>query len=203
MILEMRSYDLVPGKVAEYEKHFAAGLDHRTQISPLGGFFHTEFGPLNRVIHLWPYENAGERDRLRAAAVKPGIWPPGGTELIVNQEAKIIDAAPFSPALAPAEHGVYEIRTYTVQAGKMNDVIKAWGEMIPTRVKYSPLIFAGATGVGSLNQWIHIWGYKDLAQRAQVRREVTAAGAWPPPVGHLYVKQDNMLVLPASFSPLK
>jgi len=202
MILEMRSYDLLPGKVADYERAFAQGLEHRQQFSQLGAFWHTEFGPLNRVIHVWPYENAGERDRLRATATKPGVWPPGGTDLILSQEAKIIDPAPFSPALPRGPFGLYEIRTYTVQAGKMGEVIKAWAGLIEGRVKYSPLIFAGATGVGSLNQWIHVWAYKDFAERAQVRRDVSAAGVWPPACSQYYTKQENMLVVGASFSPL-
>ncbi|MGH2365654.1 MAG: NIPSNAP family protein [Chloroflexota bacterium] len=202
MIIEMRSYDLLPGKVADYERAFAQGLEHRQQFSKLGAFWHTEFGLLNRVIHLWPYDNAGERDRLRAAALKPGAWPPGGTDLIVSQEAKFIDPAPFSPPLSEGRFGLYEIRTYTVQTGKMGEVIKAWAGMIDGRVKYSPLIFAGATSLGSLNQWIHIWAYKDFAERAQVRRDVSAAGVWPPPCGQYYTKQENMLVVGASFSPL-
>jgi hypothetical protein len=202
VIIEMRSYDMAPGAVAEYEKEFARCIDYRMQFSKLAAFWHTEVGPLNRVIHVWPYENAGERDRIRAEATKPGSWPPGKTELIVNQEVKILDAAPFSPPIAPAQHGIYEIRTYTVTPGKMNDVIKGWAPMIPERTKYSPLIFAGATNVGPLNQWVHVWAYKDLAERAAVRREVTAKGIWPPPVSEHYVKQDNMIVLPAAFSPL-
>src|SRR5205823_6124906 len=111
VIIEMRSYDMVPGKVAAYEKEFAKGLEHRTTISPLAAAWHTEIGPLNRFIHVWPYENAAERDRLRAAAAKPGVWPPGGTELILNQEVKILDAAPFSPPFTKGEFGFYEIRT--------------------------------------------------------------------------------------------
>ena len=38
----------------------------RAKVSPLAAFWHTEVGPLNRVIHVWPYENL---DRLRAEAM--------------------------------------------------------------------------------------------------------------------------------------
>ena len=73
MIIEMRSYRLKPGSVAEVEKRFGEALRDRVKVSPLGAFFHTEVGPLNRIIHCWPYENLGERTRLRGEAMKlPG-----------------------------------------------------------------------------------------------------------------------------------
>ena len=203
MIIEMRSYDLRPGAVPEYEKAFAAGLDHRQQFSKLGAFWHTEFGSLNRVIHVWPYESMAERDRLRAASMKPGAWPPGGTDLILSQESKIIEPAPFSPALTEGTHGIYEIRVYTVKPGRMGDVIKSWAEMIPARLTYSPLIFAGATSVGILNEWIHVWAYKDLAERSSVRAEVVRAGIWPPHTADAYLRQEAVIALPATFSPLR
>src|SRR6266478_6413501 len=57
MIIEMRTYRLKPGSVADAEKRFAEGLKERVRVSPLGAFFHTEVGPLNRIIHCWPYED--------------------------------------------------------------------------------------------------------------------------------------------------
>jgi len=58
---------------------------------------------------------------------------------------------------------------------------------------------------GPLNQWIHIWAYKDAGERERVRAEAVKRGIWPPPKTPpgLLVKQENMLVVPAAFSPLK
>ena len=52
MIIEMRTYALQPGTVAAFEERFAQGLPGRAQVSPLAAFWHTEVGPLNRVIHI-------------------------------------------------------------------------------------------------------------------------------------------------------
>src|SRR5690349_10860119 len=119
----MRIDDLKPGTVQEYVKQFAAGLPHRQQYSQLAAVWRTEIGPLNRLIHVWPYADIAERERVRAAAEKPGVWPIPATDLLVAQESKLIEPAPFSPPLQEAEIGLYEIRTYTVQAGKTDDVI--------------------------------------------------------------------------------
>ena len=54
MIYEVRTYTLKPGSVAKFEENFAAALPHREKYSKLGAFWHTEIGPLNQVIHVWP-----------------------------------------------------------------------------------------------------------------------------------------------------
>src|SRR5207253_10439320 len=39
----------------------------REKHSQLGAFWHTDFGPLNQVIHAWPYENLQHRTAVREA----------------------------------------------------------------------------------------------------------------------------------------
>ena len=67
MIVEMRTYTLKPGTTAKFETNFAKGLPNRVKLSPLGAFWHTEFGPLNQVIHVYPYDDLEHRTKVRAA----------------------------------------------------------------------------------------------------------------------------------------
>ena len=203
MIVEMRTYRVKPGSIPEVEKRFGEALADRQKVSPLGAFFHTEVGPLNRIIHCWPYENLGERAKMRADAAKLPNWPPKIGEFIEEMESKIINLAPFSPKLGDRRLGdIYEIRTYTMQPGGVGIVTEAWAEKIEGRQKFSPMAFCGATELGGLNQWIHVWAYKDVAQRFSVRDAARASGAWPPNTRGQFVRQENMLVVPAAFSPL-
>src|ERR1700686_5413067 len=115
-IIEMRTYRLNPGSISQAVGRVGAAVQSsgRSKVSPLGGFFHTEVGPLNRIIHCWPYESLDAREKLRAEAMKLQGWPPPIGEFIEEMEAKIINLAPFSPALG--ERGIcniYEFRTYT------------------------------------------------------------------------------------------
>src|ERR671934_2795884 len=105
MIYEMRSFNLRPGTVPEFEKRYAAALPERTKISPLGACWHTEIGPLNQVIAVWPYESLAARDQARAEASKAGIWPPPTTDLIVTEEVWILQPAPFMRPLEPPQLG--------------------------------------------------------------------------------------------------
>src|SRR5260370_13969007 len=65
MIIEMRTYTLQPGTVAQFEERFGAVLAVRAKPSPLAPFWHTEVRPLDRVIHVLPYKEFWERTRVR------------------------------------------------------------------------------------------------------------------------------------------
>jgi hypothetical protein len=204
MIIEMRTYLLKAGTVASFEERFAETLPVRLQLSPLGAFWHSEIGTLNQVIHVWPYESYEERERIGAAARKPGQWPPNVREFIVSQENKLLQPAPFSPPLGERKLGnIYEIRTYTYQPGAMPVVLERWAKLIDRRVNFSPLAACWHTAVGPLNQFIHIWPYQDMIQRDRIRAEAAKTGQWPPETKEFLVKQENMIAVPAPFSPLR
>lgn len=77
MILEYRCYTLKPGKVPEFLKIYEE-LGAPVQIPILGEpvvVFTTEVGPLNQVVHVWKYEDFGDRDRRRAELGKHPDWP--------------------------------------------------------------------------------------------------------------------------------
>ena len=62
MIYEVRTYTLRTGAVAEFEDRFAKRKPLREKHSKLGAFWHTDFGPLNQVIHAWPYDSLAAQD---------------------------------------------------------------------------------------------------------------------------------------------
>lgn len=205
MIIEMRTYTLKQHTLEQFEERFGAALPARLELSPMAAFWHTEVGVLNQVIHVWPYADLNERGRIRAEAIARGIWPPKTAELVLDQKSEILLPAPFSPPLEPRRlGGIYEIRRYTLATGSIPAMIERWTPWIPKRVKLSPLVGAWYTDIGPLNTWIHIWAYKDQGERERIRAEAVARGVWPP-TGQPAVtvlRAENMLVVPAAFSPL-
>ena len=203
MIYEVRTYTLKPGTVEQFEKNFAEALPYRVKHSPLGAFWHTEIGPLNQVIHVWPYADLNERTRVRAAAAKETHWPPRSDGAILNMQSEVYMPAPFMRPMGNQELGnIYEMRSYTFQPGTMPEVVKRWGECIPYREEYSPLAAGMYTDLGGLNKWVHIWPYKDLNERNRVRDEARGSGHWPPPTREFLVRQENKIMVPAAFSPM-
>ncbi len=109
MIIEMRTYMLKPGgSIPIFEERFGTALEHRQKISKLGAFWHSEVGPLNQVIHVWPYKDFEDRERISAEARKTGHWPPKNVrELTVTQENKILQVAPFPHPLKKESSAIF------------------------------------------------------------------------------------------------
>ena len=102
MIVEERTYTLEVGKVPEYLRLYEEeGLAIQTRILPrMVGYFHTEVGTLNQVVHLWAYEDFEERTRKRAELFSDEEWKAYVAKvrpLILHQENRILIPAPFSP----------------------------------------------------------------------------------------------------------
>src|SRR5438876_11098881 len=66
---------------------------------------------------------------------------------------------------------IYEIRTYRIAPGSLAEVEKRFGEGYEYRKKYSELTAFWHTEIGPLNEIVHVWGYRDLAERARIRGE--------------------------------
>jgi len=202
MFLEMRTYVLKPGMTNDFVAGFAEGLPARLQFSKLLGLFCSEVGGLNRVTHVWPYESFEAREKIGAEARKTGKWPPKVQHLILTQENKIVQLAPYSPPLPEKKMGeIYEFRTYTYQPGSMPTVFERWSKIIGERTKVSPLVFAGQTVIGPLNQYIHVWAYKDAGERERLRAEAMKLQGWPPATRELLVAQENTVMTPARCAP--
>ena len=206
MIYEVRTYTLQPGSVAQFEENFAKALPAREKYSKLGAFWHTDIGPLNQVIHVWPYESVDERNAIRAEASQDPDWPPKNPpEMYVTLSSDIYIPAPFMRPMGGGQElgNIYEMRIYTYKNGSMPEVLKRWGAAIPHREEYSPCAAAMYSDLGSLNKWMHVWPYKDMEDRNRIRAEASTSEHWPPPTREFLLSQENKMLVPAAFSPMR
>ena len=204
MIIEMRTYTLQPGTLAEVEKRFGEALPIREKHSKLAAFWHTEVGPLNQIIHVWAYDSFEQRAAVRATASKDAGWPPAIREFVTAQIRSVPAGAILAAARASPGRTSVRDAPYTLIPGAIPGLIERWSEKIEGRTKFSPLVGGWYSEFGGLNKWVHIWAYKDAAERFSVRAAAAASGNWPArnPPGVL-VKQENALLLPSAFSPIR
>ena len=204
MLYELVTYNLRPGGVARFEERFAETLPQRAKFSTLGASWHTEIGPLNQIVQVWPYRDLGERTSVQAAARRELVWPAPVQEFILGVESELLQPAPFMrPLEARALGPVYEMRTYTYLPGTLPEVLAAWGQAIAEREKYSPLAACWHTEGANPERFIHVWPYKDLVARERTRQEAIKGGVWPPKARNFPIRQENKVLLPAAFSPLR
>ena len=102
MIYEMRSYRLRTGTVPAYlklveEEGIAIQQGH---LGRLVGYFVSEIGPLNEIVHVWAYEDLNDREARRTALTADPRWQvflPKIQALIEVMDNKILKPTAFSP----------------------------------------------------------------------------------------------------------
>ena len=102
MIYEMRTYRIKVGMMAQYIEQFERiGLPIVQRYCNLVGYWTTESGELNRVIHIWEFESAQQRDEARARWWQDTEWLedyiPLALPFVDSQASILMKAAPFSP----------------------------------------------------------------------------------------------------------
>jgi hypothetical protein len=102
VIIDLRTYTMVPGRLGAFLKLYGEGglpVQMRHQGEPFG-YFVTEIGTNNQVVHLWRYENMADRERRRAALEADPEWVAyrarsGAEGNVQHQTNKILRPAPF------------------------------------------------------------------------------------------------------------
>ncbi len=103
---------------------------------------------------------------------------------------------------------IYEERTYTIVTGRMEEYLKNYEELgLPVQLEVlGTLVGFFRTEIGGLDKVVHIWGYDSLDDRLEKRETLASHPDWPRYLEAnlaLIVDQENRLLIPASFSPLK
>jgi hypothetical protein len=212
MIYELRTYTLKPGTQGAMIK--AASTVSRDirgdNYGKLEGYWSTEIGPLNQVLHMWSYKDYDERTKLRGELAKNPRWSSEYTPLIhpllVRQDIRLLNAV--RPPVAPETTGnVYEFRNYRAKTGgAVRKWLEAFTAVLPAREKYSRIVGLWHTEAGQPNEACHLWAYPSLNARAEARAAVMKDPAWQeflkvgPP---LLEEMHSTILLPAPHSPLK
>ena len=100
MYVEERMYTLHPGKAPEYFHHYSThGMPVQLRHLPhMLGYYVTEVGAQNMVVHLWAYDDLNQRERCRDALFADPEWQsyrPKIHPLIIRMETRIMKPAPF------------------------------------------------------------------------------------------------------------
>ena len=212
MIYELRTYTVKPGTLGDIVK--AASTVSRDvrgdNYGKLEGYWFTEIGPLNQVMHMWSYESYDERTRLRGELAKNPRWNgeyiPLIRPIVVRQDIRLLNA--LRAPVAPASSGnIYELRNYRAKAvGPVRQWIEAFTAALPAREKYSKIVGLWQTEAGQPNEVCHIWAYPDLNARAKARGDSLKDPVWQDFLtkGPGFLEEmHSTIMLPAPHSPLK
>jgi NIPSNAP len=100
VLVELRTYTTQPGKLGEYLALYEAeGLAVQKRIlGRMVGYYRSEIGALNQVVHLWAYADLVERaERRQALLADPGFkaYVKKMLPLLVSQDSRILTPTNF------------------------------------------------------------------------------------------------------------
>ncbi|GAB7530067.1 NIPSNAP family protein [Pseudomonas sp. 3A(2025)] len=104
MFYELRTYTLKPTLLADWLALYQSdALAVQTEhLGNLIGFFTTEFGTANQVVHVWAYDSLDDRSARRARMAADPRWAQFGRknkelDAIISLESRLMRPTGFSP----------------------------------------------------------------------------------------------------------
>ncbi len=102
MYYEIRTYRVKTGAIPLYLKQVEEeGISlQKHYLGELVGYFYSEIGPLNQIVHIWAYTSLDDREERRQKLAKDPAWnafAPKIQSLLEEMESKVMKPAVFSP----------------------------------------------------------------------------------------------------------
>ncbi len=227
MIYDFRVYTLAPGATPDYMagvRELGLPIRQRHGVT-LSGWYHSDIGDLNQVVHIWGFNDVKHMKEAKAAVAADPDWTgkyiPRNRGLVQAQKTYLMNAPDFAPKYpihGEAEPGsedakkrnemVYDFRMYTFKPGAVPQYMAAVEEVgVPTRKRHGVKL-AGwfYSDVGDLNQVVHIWAFDNPKHLIEAKAAVAADPDWQgkyvPRVGGLLTAQKVSLMKSTDFAPV-
>ncbi|XP_053321853.1 protein NipSnap homolog 3A-like [Spea bombifrons] len=208
---EFRTYTVKPSMMSEFMKLTNEKIHNRIKHSELIGYFTMELGGLNKVFHIWKYDNFTQRTTVRANLSQDADFMnyiAKAFPMLDKQDNEIAYLVPWCKLQKPEKPGVYELVTFQFMPGGP----AVWGDAFRAAISshvntgYTKLVGVFNTEYGLLNQVHVLWWNENADSRAAGRHlaheDARVVAAVRESVRFL-VSQKNVLLLPTAFSPLK
>jgi hypothetical protein len=96
---------------------------------------------------------------------------------------------------------VVEMRTYSFHPGMTAAALARIARGVAGRQALSPLGALWTSDIGRRDQIVHLWPYRDLAHREEVRGRFKELKDWPARTGEHTAEAETKILRPAAFSP--
>ena len=227
MIYDFRMYTLKPGATPDYRAGVKeVGLPIRqSHCVALSGWYWSDVGALNQVVHIWGYQDLEHLNSARAAVYADPDWGgkyvPRAQPLVASQKTWLMQSPDFAPQY-PVEFDipaagtpefqakndmVFDFRQYTLHPDSLPTYMAAVEELaLPIRQRHGVKL-AGwyYSDLGELNQVVHIWAFENVKHLESAKAAVAAdpewGGAYLPRVRGVIAAQNTYLMRTTEFGP--
>ncbi|XP_035678394.1 protein NipSnap homolog 3A-like [Branchiostoma floridae] len=215
-LYELRTYSIRPDCFGEFLKLSDENMHMRMEHSKLIGYWRTELGGINEVVHIWEYDNFSHRAAVRQALAKDPEWVGKYFSkilpMMVKQDNVVMHLMPWSEQGVPSKAGgVYELRSYLMTADQQWQGPLRRAVLATEKAKVVPCELLGAyqSEFGEFNRVYQLWfndGFQAFDARQEARKkvfehpEIIAAGMELVP---FVQKMEIKALLPVGFSPMQ
>ncbi len=211
MLYELRTYRARPDRFSRLVALASGvGVKIAAKYAKLAGHWTTEMEGVNEIVQLWQYEDFADRTRAAEALARDKGWQRRymvpRAPLIERVRSMVLVPADVWPYTPPSGENIYELRNYRLHPGKTREWLDVWRRGMSVRQEYSKPVGIWYSELGELNRIVHLWPYKSLAHRYEVRTNALGEELWRETVATLATLMQAMestILLPTAASPLK
>jgi hypothetical protein len=149
---------------------FIGHLNAHARQNPLGRWV-SEFGKLNQVYTL-----------LDAGGAETAPFPTEHSAYadqhagnVLQREVRFLSAA---KEYRPSSEKLFELREYAINPGQTKTFMQLMLSALPVRERYSANVGVWTPLSGDPDRVIHLWAYRDLSHRDEVRARVAQEPSW-------------------------
>ncbi|KAK7065927.1 Nipsnap, partial [Halocaridina rubra] len=158
-VYELRIYTVKPNRFREYLDLTKEEFHLRTAHSKLLGYWVSEIGGLNQVVHIWEYDSLTHRATVRANLANDSVWISRYLSRVVDMFDTMTNSAltllPNTEIALPTYKGVYELQTMSLRGAP-----SAWSNSLVSYVKACNSIDIGPTKL--VGSWQSLLGPKQM-----------------------------------------
>ncbi|XP_068232362.1 protein NipSnap homolog 3B-like [Palaemon carinicauda] len=208
-IHELRIYSINPNNVRDFLTLTSEEFHLRTSHSKLVGYWTSEIGGLNQVVHIWEYDSLSHRSQVRANLASDPNWNSRYLGRVIGMFREMTNSAmvliPDAGITQPAGKGVYELQTLSLQGSPT-----IWSQSLVNYVKAckgiengnSMLVGAWQSVLGPRQMTALLWQHPGPDSCVTLQKHLAGldeSNALAPHIrdGH------NRLLLPHPVSPLQ
>ncbi|CAL1278350.1 unnamed protein product [Larinioides sclopetarius] len=212
IIYEMQLHSVNPEHIDPYLQNYeqySKTASQKSDGAELVGSWRVEIGDQDQFIHIWRYKHGYPHahqflelchtDKDLQNLIKDRI------KFLRHRENQFMLSFSFWGHPEPrGDNNMYEMRSYVLKPGTMIEWGNNWARGVTYRKESAVAGFFSQ--IGQLYMVHHIWSYKDLQMRKDIRDAAWRKPGWDECVAHtvpLIREMQSRWMAPTSFSPIK
>ncbi|XP_059105331.1 protein NipSnap homolog 2 [Peromyscus eremicus] len=177
----------------------------------LVGTWNTWYGEQDQAVHLWRYEGGYPAltevmNKLKENQEFVNFRKARSDMLLSRKNQLLLEFSFWNEPVPRSGPNIYELRSYQLRPGTMIEWGNYWARAIRFRQDSNEAVGGFFSQIGQLYMVHHLWAYKDLQTREDIRSSAWQKHGWEELVYYtvpLIQEMESRIMIPLKTSPLQ